>query len=43
MLIDNHTSAIDAVLMLKPYMRAEEKNIENSSKNVFEVIQLLIN
>jgi len=40
MLIDNHISAIDAALMLKPYMRAEEKNIENSLKNVFKVIQM---
>ncbi|CAI6345162.1 unnamed protein product [Macrosiphum euphorbiae] len=37
MLIDNHISAIDAALMLKPYMRAEEKNIENSLKNVFKI------
>lgn len=42
MLIDNHISAIDAALMLKPYMRAEEKNIENTLKNVFEVMQMLI-
>ncbi|XP_022170442.1 uncharacterized protein LOC111033820 [Myzus persicae] len=37
MLIDNHISAIDAALMLKPYMRAEEKNIENTLKNVFKI------
>jgi len=42
MLIDNHISAIDAALMLKPYMRAEEKSIENTLKNVFKVIQMLI-
>lgn len=40
MLIDNHISAIDAALMLKPYMRAEEKNIENSLKNVFKVTKI---
>ncbi|XP_025193972.1 uncharacterized protein LOC112593681, partial [Melanaphis sacchari] len=37
MLIDNHISAIDAAFMLKPYMRAEEKNIENTLKNVFKI------
>uniref|UniRef100_A0A2S2NTT3 SAM domain-containing protein n=1 Tax=Schizaphis graminum TaxID=13262 RepID=A0A2S2NTT3_SCHGA len=37
MLIDNHISAIDAALMLKPYMRAEEKSIENTLKNVFKI------
>lgn len=36
-LIDNYISAIDAALMLKPYMKAEENNIENSIKNVFKV------
>jgi len=38
MLIDNHISAIDAAVMLKPYMRAEEKNIEHTLKDVFKVI-----
>ncbi|XP_015376133.1 PREDICTED: uncharacterized protein LOC107170512 [Diuraphis noxia] len=42
MLIDNHISAIDAALMLKPYMRAEEKNIEKTLKDVFKVIQMLL-
>jgi len=43
MLIDNHISAIDAALMLKPYMRAEEKNIENTLKNVFKVPNINVN
>lgn len=43
MLIDNHISAIDAALMLKPYMRAEEKNIENTLKNVFKVPNIIVN
>lgn len=37
-LIDNYLSSFDAALMLKPYMRSEEKQIEKSLKNVFKVI-----
>jgi len=43
MLIDSHISAIDAALMLKPYIRAEEKNIEYTLKNVVKVMQMFIN
>ncbi|KAL4103563.1 hypothetical protein QTP88_018924 [Uroleucon formosanum] len=37
MLIDNHVSAINAALMLEPYMKSEEKSIENSLKNIFKI------
>lgn len=37
-LMDNYLSSIDAALMLKPYMRSEEKEVEKSLKDVFKVI-----
>lgn len=37
-LIDNYLSSVDAALMLKPYMRSEERQIEKSLTNVFKVI-----
>jgi len=36
-LIDNHLSSIDAALMLKPYMRAEEKEMEKILKKGVKV------
>lgn len=41
-LIDNYLSSIDAALMLKHYMRSEEKQIEKSLKNVLKVIFYLV-
>lgn len=37
-LIDNYLSSIDAAFMVKPYMDAEEKNIEKTLINVYKVI-----
>lgn len=37
-LIDNCLSSFDAALMLKPYIEAEEKNIEKTLTNVYKVI-----
>lgn len=37
-LIDNCLSSIDAALILKPYIEAEEKNIEKTLTNVLKVI-----
>ncbi|VVC35922.1 Sterile alpha motif/pointed domain,Sterile alpha motif domain [Cinara cedri] len=36
-LIDDYLSSIDAALMLKPYMEAEEKNIEKSLKRIYKI------
>lgn len=37
-LIDNCLSSVDAAMMVKPYLRAEEKNIEKSLKRVYKVV-----
>jgi len=36
-LIDNYLSSVDAALMLKPHMRAENKNVEKSLKRVYKL------
>lgn len=36
-LIDNYLSSVDAAIMLKPYLRAEEKNVEKTLKRVYKV------
>uniref|UniRef100_A0A2S2PWY8 SAM domain-containing protein n=1 Tax=Sipha flava TaxID=143950 RepID=A0A2S2PWY8_9HEMI len=36
-LIDNYLSSVDAALMVKPYLRAEEKEIEKTLKTVFKI------
>jgi hypothetical protein len=42
-LIDNYLSSVDAALMVKPYLRAEEKEIEKTLKTVFKVPSLFYN
>lgn len=41
MLIDNYLSSVDAALMLKPYMKSEEKQVEKSLKEVFKVPNII--
>lgn len=41
-LIDDCLSAVDAAMMVKPYLRAEEKNIEKSLKRVYKVVYYFI-
>jgi len=36
-LIDDYLSSIDAALLLKPYMKAENKKIEKSLRKTFKV------
>lgn len=40
-LIDDHLSSVDAAIMVKPYLRAEEKDIENTLKQVYKVIYII--
>lgn len=38
MLIDDYLSAIDAALMIKPYLKKEEKQIEKTLKSIYKVL-----
>lgn len=37
-LIDNYLSSVDASLMVKPYLKAEENNIEKRLKKMYKVL-----
>lgn len=40
-LLDDYLSSIDASLMVKPYMEAEERNIEKTLKKMYKVLSLI--